>query len=60
MKKRPSSRPPSSSDGLRQLTARIPVRLHDFLMDLKETNGVTVQHAVKEALEDYEKKKRGA
>lgn len=57
MKKTPPK--PAANDGLRQLTARIPASLHDFLTDLKEREGVTVQHAVKEALEDY-RKKRGA
>lgn len=54
-----STKAASAEDGLKPLTVRIPPGLHDFLNELKDKQGVMVQHAVKEALEDY-RKKRGA
>jgi hypothetical protein len=50
MKKKPA---PTTDDGLVPLTARIPARLHAFLLDMRKTRGVAVQHAVKEALEAH-------
>jgi predicted HicB family RNase H-like nuclease len=56
MKKAPAK---PASDDLVQVTVRLPKKLHSWLVDLRDNHGVSIQHAVKQAVEDY-MKKRGA
>jgi len=67
MKKKAPKAQTEDGDGLSAMTARIPPDLHAFLIDMRKRRGITVQHAVTEALEHHFKeayaeylKKRGA
>lgn len=50
---------PTKTDGdLVQVTVRLPRRLHEALADQRDNHGVSIQHSVTKAVEEYLAKKR--